>query len=153
MNGLAVILLGVFLLGVALTPAGAATLTLRWAHPSVASGMEKQWLGWYVKELEKRTEGRVKVQIFWGGSLVKITEMAEATKSGLADVGWVSVSYHKGYGTLNGVSSSSQLFAILDDPVELTKRWIKLYDAVPAFVEEYKKSNMVPIIHRYYSVL
>jgi len=152
MKVLGILLLGLFLLGAGLTPADAATLTLRWAHPSVASGMEKQWTDWYIKEMEKRTEGRLKAQIFWGGSLVKITEMAEATKSGLCDIGWVTTSYHKGYGDLNGVSTAGNLFAPLDSPIELTKRWLKLYDAVPAFYEEYKKTNLVPIIQRYYDV-
>jgi len=149
-NGLGAVLLALFLLGIGLTPAKADMLTLRWAHPSAALGMEKEWVGWFGKELEKRTKGRLKVQIFWGGSLVKITEMAEAVKSGLCDIGWVTTSYHKGYGDLNGVATAGNLFAVLDCPVELTKRYIKLYEAMPAFYEEYKKKNMVPFIQRYY---
>ena len=44
---------------------------------------------WWAEELEKRTGGRIKVQIFWLESLVKGKDMLPAIQSGYTDIGWV----------------------------------------------------------------
>ena len=42
---------------------------------------------WYVKEIEKRTGGRVKITIYHGGSLVKGPQTYEGVVNGIADIG------------------------------------------------------------------
>ena len=42
---------------------------------------------WWATEVEKRTGGKVKVQIYWIESLVKAKDMLPALQSGFADVG------------------------------------------------------------------
>jgi TRAP-type transport system periplasmic protein len=44
---------------------------------------------WWAEEVERRTGGRVKVQIFWMESLVKGKDMLPAIQSGYTDIGWV----------------------------------------------------------------
>ena len=44
---------------------------------------------WWATEVEKRTGGKVKVQIYWIESLVKAKDMLPALQSGFADVGWI----------------------------------------------------------------
>jgi len=50
----------------------------------------------FIAELEKRTNGRVKVQYFAGGSLLKATNMYEGVVTGIADIGLAHVEYTPG---------------------------------------------------------
>ncbi len=67
---------------------------------------------WWAKELEQRSHGRVKVQYFPADSLVKASDVFEATRSGVVDIGiWVqaynpAVSPLSAVFTLPGISPS-----------------------------------------------
>lgn len=50
----------------------------------------------FCRELERRTDGRVKVDYFAGGSLLKATEMYEGVVNGIADIGYSHVYYTAG---------------------------------------------------------
>ena len=50
----------------------------------------------FCKELEKRTNGRVKVDFFAGGSLLKAPAMFEGVVNGIADIGYSHVYYTAG---------------------------------------------------------
>jgi len=50
----------------------------------------------FIAELEKRTNGRVKVQYFAGGSLLKATSMYEGVVTGISDIGLAHVEYTPG---------------------------------------------------------
>ena len=71
---------------------------------------QKSWFGnhhkWWANEVEKRTRGRVKVQIFWMESLVKWKDMLPGVQSRMADLGWLSSTYHP---------SNLPLYIILDN--------------------------------------
>ena len=58
---------------------------------------ENSWFGkqhkWWASEVEKRTGGKVKVQIFWMESLVKWKDALPGIQSGMADMAWVSSTY------------------------------------------------------------
>lgn len=51
------------------------------ANKSLAVGQK-----WWADEIEKRSNGQIKVQIFWGKQLCSEKEMMQAVRSGLADV-------------------------------------------------------------------
>lgn len=79
-----------------LSPAIAQELkpaTLRMANPVG----ENSWFGkqhkWWAGEVEKRTGGKLKVQIFWTESLVKWKDALPGIQSGVADLAWVSSTY------------------------------------------------------------
>ncbi|MFC1819779.1 TRAP transporter substrate-binding protein [Thermodesulfobacteriota bacterium] len=132
------------------SPALAETVVIRMSHISGASAFEKGWLDWFCKEAETRTNGRVKVQVFWGGSLAKIKEQPQAVQSGLSDMGWIAAGYHSGYGQMAKILTLSSLFAPKMSPVEMMQKWLQLCDRVPEVYEEYEKTSMVPIVQRYY---
>ncbi len=50
----------------------------------------------FIAELEKRTDGRVKIQYFAGGSLLKAPAMYKGVVSGIADIGLAHVEYTPG---------------------------------------------------------
>jgi TRAP-type C4-dicarboxylate transport system substrate-binding protein len=58
---------------------------------------ENSWFGkqhkWWASEVEKRSGGKLKVQIFWMESLVKWKDALPGIKSGVADLAWVSSTY------------------------------------------------------------
>src|SRR5512139_560377 len=41
---------------------------------------------WWAEQVEKRSNGQIKVKIFWADELCGTKDMAQAVKSGLADV-------------------------------------------------------------------
>ena len=59
--------------------------------PSIGQGAN-----WFMTEVEKRTNGRVKFERFWSNSLVKSTEGPDALKSGIADVVNILPAYYPG---------------------------------------------------------
>src|SRR5919198_177788 len=58
---------------------------------------ENSWFGrqhkWWAAEVEKRTQNKLKVQIFWNESLVKWKDALPGIQSGVADLAWVSSTY------------------------------------------------------------
>jgi TRAP-type C4-dicarboxylate transport system substrate-binding protein len=64
------------------------TKTLKFASGGASeSSFFGQHYKWWAEELEKRTGGRVKVQVFWLESLVKQKDMLPALQAGYTDVG------------------------------------------------------------------
>jgi len=77
--------------------AGAASpakpLVLRLAEMSPPTGTRAEFLQKACKGVETLTEGRVKIQIYWSETLVKVKEMPRATQRGLCDISWVIAIY------------------------------------------------------------
>jgi len=76
--------------------ASAETITLTYANfPPAATFPSVQMERW-AKELEKRTNGKVKVKTFPGGTLLNAKNMLEGVTSGSADIGNFAMSYQPG---------------------------------------------------------
>jgi TRAP-type C4-dicarboxylate transport system substrate-binding protein len=118
-------------LGLCPTESRAGTVTLRYAnffppvHP--ISKLGEQW----GKEIEKRTNGKVKVECYPGGSLVSASETFEAVKVGMADVGLSFCSYTKGRFPLSEV---------LDLPLGYKSAYVATKLA-NAFVQKFKPAG------------
>src|SRR5262245_29971631 len=97
MQGIRMQLAAIALLALALAAPGMAQelkpQTLRMAN----TVGENSWFGrqhkWWASEVEKRTGGKLKVQIFWLESLVKWKDALPGIQSGVADLAWVSSTY------------------------------------------------------------
>ena len=131
-------------------PAISQQTVIRWAHPSPKRGFEPEHFDWLKKEIETRTSGRVTIEVFWGGSLAEFKEMAEAVKSGMADVGWVSAAYHQGFAELAGVAHATSLFNPESNTIEYMKKFLSMFEKTQIFREDFRKDNMVPISLIYY---
>lgn len=83
-------------------------ITLKFADAVTQGSWYGQQHQWWANEVEKRTGGRVKVQIFWMESLVKWKDMLQGIQSGIADLGWFSSTYNP---------SNVPLFLMLDNPL------------------------------------
>jgi TRAP-type C4-dicarboxylate transport system substrate-binding protein len=49
---------------------------------------------WWANEVEKRTGGKVKIQMFWMESLFKIKDGLPAIQNRIGDLGWITSTYH-----------------------------------------------------------
>ncbi len=132
------------LLAVASVPASAADITLRYAFASPASTFPAKQMEYWASEVEKRTNGKVEVQTYPGGTLLGEREMWDGVPMGIADVGLASPSYDPGrfpltsgmslpYGLPDSTTASRILWEVTQefDPKEFEK-----YQLVAMFTTE-----------------
>jgi TRAP-type transport system periplasmic protein len=80
------------------TPSSAAEPVIRLKYASFMPPMHPiaQLSDQWCKELEKRTNGRVKVAFFPGGTLVSANQTYDGVVKGIVDIGWSIMSYTPG---------------------------------------------------------
>ena len=80
----------------AVATASAQTIELKFSTINAENNVLAVAHKWWADEIEKRTDGRVTVRIFWADSLVKGVDMLVGTGQGLTDVGVSTVGYYPG---------------------------------------------------------
>jgi len=102
-------------------------------------------LGQMIKEeIEKHTEGQVKIKVFWGTSLLKGAEILNGVKDGTVDMGIVNPNYYPGELPLNGVyailpqgpskvASLNWLYSVIFERVPQLKAELLNYNQIPLF--------------------
>jgi len=98
---------------------------------------------WWAQELEKRSGGKVKIEFYWSQGLVKIPESLEAASSGITDISFFATGY---FGGQLPLSTSSQLFYLTEKPDAMSRAMMDVYNAFPAFRDEYEKKNNVKVL-------
>ena len=78
------------------SPARAADITLTYAFFAPAGTFPGKQMAHWSEELKKRTEGKVQVRTFPGGSLLSARDMYDGVSKGVADIGLGSPSYDPG---------------------------------------------------------
>ena len=69
-------------------PSPAEVIELRWSIAWPVGNMVNQQLGpWFAEEINKRTDGRVRITIFNGGELLDVPGTYEGVVNGIADMG------------------------------------------------------------------
>lgn len=71
-----------------------AQTVLRYAEYSSDRGLRAEQMKWFAEQLEARTEGRAKVEFFWGGSLLPPREILGGVSTGVADMGTIAAVYN-----------------------------------------------------------
>jgi len=108
---------------------------------------EKSWFGnhhkWWASEVEKRTGGKIKVQIFWMESLVKWKDALPGIQSGMADLAWVSSTYFPSQ--LPNYLMLDNLFNFGDDYVAAVLGLIDTVDNEPNIKAEFAKEDIILI--------
>ena len=109
---------------------------------------EKSWFGdlhkWWGTEVEKRSGGKIKIQYFWSDSLVKWGDALPGIQSGIADLAWVSSSYHPAQ--LPNYMSMDHMFNYGDDYVAAVKAALETMDNQPDMKAELAKNDIVPLM-------
>jgi TRAP-type C4-dicarboxylate transport system substrate-binding protein len=75
---------------------GQSTITLKYANFPPAATFPCVQMERWAKEVEKRTNGKVKVQTFPGGTLLPAKNIFDGVVSGIADIGNLAMSYQPG---------------------------------------------------------
>src|SRR3974390_2713679 len=137
--------------------AAALGLTFALAFPGLAQELkpatlrmanvvtENSWFGnhhkWWAAEVEKRTGGKLKVQIFWTESLVKWKDALPGIQSGVADFAWVSSTYFPSQ--LPRYLMLDNLFNFGDDYVAALLALIDTVDNEPNLKAELAKEDII----------
>jgi TRAP-type transport system periplasmic protein len=135
-------------LSVALFTAGTARaeepITLKWAHYGPSTGFLAEHNKWWASEVEKRTGGRLKIQMFWMSSLVKLPDMLPALQSGIADIGWTPASFWP---------SNLPLYSIIDNPGNCVPDYradilahLDTVENLPILKAELEREGILPLI-------
>jgi TRAP-type C4-dicarboxylate transport system substrate-binding protein len=132
--------------GVALTMTGAAlaATTIKVAVPTPAKGWFAEMHQWWGQEVEKRSNGELKVQFFFGGSLVKWPDSLPAIQSGIADMAWISSSYTPA--NLGHFIILDNMLNFGDDYVAAVKAAIDSAEQQPDLVRELKREDIIPLM-------
>jgi TRAP-type C4-dicarboxylate transport system substrate-binding protein len=109
---------------------------------------ENSWFGshhkWWAAEVEKRTGGKIKTQIFWMESLVKWKDALPGIQSGMADLAWVSSTYFPSQ--LPNYLMLDNLFNFGDDYVAAVLGLIDTVDNEPNIKAEFAKEDIILIM-------
>lgn len=117
----------------------AQEITVRYASPSAASDPTQEAIIWYADEVTKRTEGRVKFEMFLGNSLVRDQDVVSAIGDGLIEMGKIYTVSYPGqmplWNMTNLPFTTPSPYVAMNTINDLTKEY-------PAFDDELAKLNV-----------
>jgi TRAP-type C4-dicarboxylate transport system substrate-binding protein len=113
--------------------------TIRFAEFAPARGLRAEALKNFAEQLELRSEGELKIQFFWGGSLLKTRSILKGVGDRVADMGSVV-----GFLTPKQLS----LYTIGDLPLQNSDEWVgmkAMHDLanLPLLQKEFRAANVV----------
>lgn len=126
-----------------LTAASAKNYTFTYATNCPENTMrgvaEKQ----YIEELEKLSNGRIKIMPYWAQSLVKGKEILKSVEDGVVDLGFININYYPKRLLLNGATGLLE-----QGPTEYVNMigvYQDIYKKIPELTAEFKKYNQRPV--------
>jgi len=121
------------------TPLNAQTVTVRASIQSPAPSLLSKGFDWLLDEIEKNTQGRVKFEKYYSGSIAKPSEQLRATTTGLAGLALVVPSYIPAQLPLANVGSNPGLWR---DAWTGSKAYAAVYASQPAMEAELEKQGV-----------
>ncbi|WP_181711234.1 TRAP transporter substrate-binding protein DctP [Roseovarius sp. TE539] len=118
-------------------------VTLRMAHPLPESWPAVQWDKWWAEEVERRSDGAVKVDIFWSGQLGGLLEIKELVSSGSVDLGVFAQAVHASEMPMTAIAAGL-LNRVSADPETAHELARDVYAAEPV-QQELDELNLHPI--------
>jgi TRAP-type transport system periplasmic protein len=122
-----------------LTVVGAAAdkpIVLKWAEFSTPT-VRTQAVEWWIAEVQKRSGGRVKIESYLSGSLVKAMDIPAAVRAGTVDMGTLVAAYYP-----DRIPAWTVVdVAGLTDPYAVMMAMWDLYDSQPAMQADFDKWN------------
>ncbi len=73
-----------------------------WTPPQVNFARQGAWI---VRQMEKRSQGRIKIEYYWSNSLVPAKQLVDAVQRGVADIAFINPNYQPGKWPLLTVTS------------------------------------------------
>lgn len=136
-----VLFFGAFLLfGTSNTQSQDFKLSTQWVENTITSQTNR----WWAEELEKRSQGKIKVKIFYAGTLAKATENLQLIRAGGVELVNMSASY---FGAdLPLFTAPNSIPMAMSDVPQTTVLIQRLLKELPAMDEEAKR-NGVKALH------
>jgi len=94
---------------------------------------------WWAQEVEKRTDGRVKVKFFYQGALLPAADIMPGIAEGRADLGYTAPAYHPAEMPLSSVAGVP---FITSNAEAQMKTFYELYERNEAFRAEWQKQGV-----------
>lgn len=118
-------------------------LVWRMAHYQPEQRVLMQAIKWWSGELEKRTNGRIKIRHFFGEELARAKEILPMVAAGGVELGTPTLTYHPSEFPLMQMINDYP-YADLGELFYLAPGAV---DQVPALQAEWKKNNVMPLSH------
>lgn len=129
-------------LGVMTPQAQDKQIVIRYATPSPQSAHTSASVIWFAEQVEKRSKGRVKIQVHWNGSLVPGPETLNAVSTGLVEMGKIFTVSYKGQIPLWNIGN---LAFLNPDPFVAMSTLRDMRAEFPAFRRELEKQGITVI--------
>ena len=140
---LAISLVAVFVVsGFASSASPSQVIKLTWAEQNFQYGYGPKYsIIPYIKRLEDATQGRIKIEPFWGQTLVKGPDIWQAVKNGVVDAGWCFHNYWPGMTELaNSISLPGLRFK---DVEHASAVLYQIYHEFPSIRAEFKDVHVM----------
>lgn len=128
------------------SPSQAATLKWITYKPQNAGDAQAISMQWFVDQFNKRTGGKTKIQMFWGGSVAKSKEIPDALTGGVGDIGDIITPYFPDKFPLN--NAIGYFIPQPHSTIEIAEMMHYWHRAYPQFDAELAKYNLKVIGYR-----
>lgn len=142
-KGLFVLVVFLMVVGVlSLSWAAEKPIVLKWANYAPKTELDPQAITvqWFANQWEERTNRRVKVVIYWGGTLAGIMEVPWAVRDGVGDIGTLITPYFPDHFPLNAVGTFVVPMRLTT--LELGQTMFSLHEKYPQYVKEFTEKNL-----------
>lgn len=127
---------------------------IRFGHSVAQTATSSKADGWVAEEVAKRSNGKVKIQMFWAGAAGSPAEMFDLLSSGALDAAAITPSWFAA--NLPFLSPLSSVPFGFPDIVSAQKVAKTLYAEIPALKEEAEKNKMhvmrFPLLGNYHAM-
>lgn len=129
---------------VAAAPATAAEpqFKIKYASASPPGSQTSVPIIWWAEQVEKRSNGRVKIEFFWNGSLIKGPDVLGAVGKGIVPMGKIYTVDYTGQMPLNQLAN---LPFTTEDVYVIQRAVADMIAKYPQWDKEFKKQNLVRI--------
>jgi len=118
-------------------------IKLTLADSTAPVGLRGNGVKLFLEEVEKHTNGKVQIDVYWGESLLKAKEILKGVKEGVVDMGFINPNYYPKQLLVNGS------FAIYPrGPKKFSnviKLWKRCFEEIPEFNQELQLMNQKTI--------
>jgi len=122
-----------------LSAPASAEMVLNFTDQSPNRGARAETTNWFADELERRTNGDIKLEIHWGGALLKAKAATKGIGDGAADIGFIIGVYNPG---LHPNFLLADLPTRYSDPWASTRAFYELNSTNEALKAEWDKLNL-----------
>lgn len=113
------------------------------ADTTAPVGLRGAGVKFFVEEIEKHTNGKVKINVYWGESLLKAKEILKGVKEGIVDIGYTPANYYPERLFITG-----SLAVHPQGPLKFSNMYKaieKCFEEIPELNQELESLNLKPI--------